>query len=274
MRALGWRRDRPDPRDKLFSARLASLGRRASTAATISLRSFISSILDQGDLPACVAHAGFQAIRGSHIRQLSENMPISQARLRAMLGSRHYGHYFARAFYHETYDNVGTELRLFFKACADWGFPPEELWPYDDDTSPGAHFTREPSKEAQRAAFDQKGTVAYHRIGELGDARLDAIDQALSHGFMVTHGCMVTEAFCENRLDPLRPLPPPGPGDIIAGGHAMVLVGRTPDGYDECNSWNDSFGAGGYYLASPEYVKTFEDLWAVETVPLYSEDPS
>jgi hypothetical protein len=273
--AFGWRRDSewPDARDKRFSARLAEL-QPAGVASAASLRSFIACVLQQGGMGSCCVQAGAQAIRISHVRQLSASMPVTEARNRSILASRLWGYFLSRAYHHETRVNSGTSLRYFFKALAQWGFPPEEIWPYDDDTGVNAPFRKMPPKEAWRAAFDQQGGVAYHRIVELGSSRIDAVKAAISAGFPVCFGCMVTQAFCLGQFDPLRPLDAPDPGDPVAGGHAMCLVGYDDAGFDVVNSWGAGWGDLGHFVASPDFLHACEDLWAVETAPLYSEDPS
>ena len=273
MRKFGWIKDAPDTRDKSFSARLAAL-RPLGLPTSASLRSFVAAVLDQGGLGSCVANAGPQAIRMSHVRQLSASKPVAQARLASMLPSRLWGYYLARTYDHETAIDGGTTLRNFFKAVAEWGFPPEELWPYSDDQGKDAPFKKMPRKAAWRAAKDQEGSVAYHRIYEMGSSRIDAVKQAISQGFPVTFGIEVTEAFAENQFDPKAPLDAPGLGDPVAGGHAMTIVGYSPSGFDIVNSWGTGWGDNGYFLASNDFLLACEDLWAVETAPLYSEDPS
>jgi C1A family cysteine protease len=53
----------------------------------------------------------------------------------------------------------------------------------------------------------------------------------------------------------------------------MCIIGYNPDGFDVVNSWGSAWGDGGYFLASNDFLHACEDLWAVETAPLYSEEP-
>jgi C1A family cysteine protease len=273
MKRFGWVRDYPDARDKPFSARLAALGAPAVPDAA-SLRSFVAAVLDQLGLGSCVVNAGGQAIRISHVRQLSESMSVAQARLASMLPSRLWGYYLARAYDHETDLDQGTTLRNFYKAMAEWGFPPEELWPYSDAKGPDAPFRKNPKKVAYRYAFDQANSVAYHRVFEFGNSRIDAVKASIAAGFPVTFGTDVSGAFADGLFDPKVPLDAPCPTEPIAGGHAMTIVGYSPVGFEVVNSWGVGWGDSGYFLASNDFLLACEDLWSVETAPLYSEDPS
>lgn len=244
----------------------------AAAPRSASLRPFVVSILDQGRLGSCVANAGFQAIRISHVRQAANGSPVIAAAIMTQkppeLGSRLWGYYFARAIHHMTAFDSGTHLRSFFQAINAIGFPPESAWPYSDDKGGDRPtFTRQPKTNAFRLAADQRAPTVYRRIFSEGGARLEDVKLAIANGFAVCFGVDVTEDFADDLIDPTKPLGPPnGP---IAGGHAMAAVGYDGDVFEIVNSWGDEWGDGGFFLASGEFLEAARDLWTVEHSPLF-----
>ena len=249
MVKLGYRPDPPKTTDFPASELLAAAPPPPPSA---SLKHLVVEVLDQGAHSSCVAHAILQAVRCSHRAQ-----GIAQPEL----GSRLFGYYLSRAYHHDTANDSGTYLRLFFQALNKFGFCPESIWPYDKD------FSDMPPQSAFRAAFDQASPTVYRRIDATGADRLDAIKRAIAGGFPVCFGTDVDSAFCSNQLaEPVRP-----PTANIAGGHAMMVGGYDGDTFEVVNSWG-SWGDAGWVKLSGDYLAWdgTRDLWIVEKAPVYS----
>lgn len=257
-RGLGYKPDPPklpgqtpdrDARDKL---RAAPIPYRASN------RHLVLSVLDQGSIGSCVANAVMQAVRASQVRRGAANPE---------LGSRLWTYYLARASHNEQNEDNGTFIRAAFGALVSLGFPPESAFPYSD--APGS-FRVPPPPGVMTAAYDQRAPTEYHRIFETGRARVDTVKMALSQGFLVCFGSPVSIAFCEGDLGDKPVMPPIN--EPIAGGHAQVLVGYTGDDFEALNSWGPSWGRGGYWDMSADYVAWGEtqDLWVCESAPPFS----
>ncbi len=277
-RGLGYIRDRhkgfgatPDWR---FEARF-----KEGPPPSASTRELVVDVLDQGRIGSCVANAILQVLRMGHVRQ---------GVVKPELGSRLMAYYLGRAVEHRTLDDAGTQLRLVFQTLNQFGFCPESVWPYSD-LEDGARllegmwkfdanldkakapFRRMPSGEAMSRAFDQRSPTEYHRIYETGYGRVEAVKHAISQGLPVAFGTLVSEPFCENKLGS-QPLDPPT-GLVIAGGHAMVIVGYDGDTFEVLNSWGTGFGEGGYCQFSADYLAWSEtsDLWTCVHSPVEGE---
>jgi len=259
MRKLGYRRD-PRKRPGETPDRDATVKLKAAPVPADSDNGrLIVDILDQGNLGSCVANGGFQAVRGSQVKQGVQN-PV--------LGSRLFGYWFARAYDHETDEDSGTFIRNFFGAINKFGFPPETVWPYSDDDHT---FTIMPSMAAVDAAYDQRSPTEYLRIYSTGQARIDDIKRALGAGYLVVFGTSVSVDFTSVPPGD-TPINPPV-GLQIAGGHCMVIVDHKSDDFRICNSWSKDWNQGGFCHFSADYLAwdQTDDLWIVETAPLYSD---
>jgi C1A family cysteine protease len=257
MPTLGYRPDPPKARHEKPDLVAEPMLRAAPPPpSSASIRHFVVDVLDQGGIGSCVSQSILQAVRCSHRRQGVEN-PV--------LGSRLFGYYLSRAYHHQTGEDSGTFLRLFFQALTKFGFCPETLWPYSDDSE---RFKRMPPSAAFRAAFDQANPTTYRRITGEGATRLDQIKRAIAAGYPVCFGTNVDNDFCNNRL--VEPLQPPRAN--IAGGHALLVVGYENDFFEVVNSWSSSWGDEGYCRFSLDYMSdpSTRDLWIVEHSPKYS----
>lgn len=255
---LGWLADPPklshEKPDLLASPLLKAAPPPPPSA---NIRHLVVDVLDQGGLASCTAHSILQAVRCSHVKQGITNPE---------LGSRLFSYYLSRAYHHDTGNDSGTYLRLFFQALLKFGFCRESVWPYSDSDS---LFSKMPSGAAFRAAFDQKNPTAYRRISETGADRLDAVKRAIAGGYAVCFGTDVDSAFVRNQLaEPLQP-----PMGNIAGGHAMVVGGYDGDDFEIVNSWGTGFGNAGWCIFSGDYLTAdcTRDLWILQTAPTYSD---
>ncbi len=169
------------------------------------------------------------------------------------------------------YDD-GTFLRNVAQAAVKYGFPVEHVWPYSDDSSPGAPFTKMPSIAAFSAAIDRSAKFSkpvYMRIESTGAQRIEDVKRAIAAGYCIAFGTDVSEDFCNNNLG-TGPIQPPV-AQPIAGGHALCIAGYDSDGFDIVNSWGSDWGNNGWCRFSTDYIswdKT-DDLWIVEVSPLF-----
>lgn len=258
MRALG---NLPDPMKKVAEDYSASEVLRASLVpARVSNRDLVR-ILDQGGLGSCTANAALQCVRAS---QLMHGAPVD-----VEFGSRLFAYFFART---NPTEDSGTWLRAVFEALNKFGFPPESVWPYDDNPDPKVgSFAKQPGMRAMRASYDQVKPTEYRRIYETGEARLQVIKRALAQRQLVCFGTDVTERFCSNGYEPGEVIMPPEEGEPIAGGHAMAIAGYDGNEFDIVNSWGTDFGDQGFctfdgsYLTSP----VSRDFWIVRSAPRF-----
>lgn len=263
MPRLGWKKDAPKgPSDKpdLPAAPRLTM---AAPPARASCLDLVLGILDQGQLGSCTANATAQALRAAQVREAASAGPRL---VNPPLASRLWLYYLARAYDHDTANDDGAQIRNVFAAAVKFGFPPESVWPYSDDASPGAAFSRLPGPDAFRAAYDMRAPTVYRRIDSTGQARIDDIKRAIASRFLVVFGTPVSNAFCADQLS--GPMLPPD-GDI-AGGHALCVAGYDGDVFDVVNSWGTGWGKGGLCKFASEYLAWdgTDDLWIVEHTPL------
>ena len=269
-RGLGWKPDPVQPvLDRVDHDAAALLVTAPPVLPTATdLRHLVVEILDQGQLGSCVANAGMQAIRMAHRAQTIADPTVPP------LGSRLFGYYWARAFSGDVNRDEGTHLRDFFRGIAKYGFCPEAFWPYSDVRGVNARFCRLPGGNALRMAYDQHGgDFGYARIYDDTPAgRLTAIRQAVAAGYAVVFGTLVSETFCIG-VGSVAVRAPTQKSDVIAGGHALTIVGYGADGtFTVANSWGPAWGVDGYCYFAPEYVswEKSQDFWIVKNPPRFT----
>lgn len=274
MRGLGWKRDPLDIRDgkHAFSTIRDSLAATVPLLERASVRERVVKMLNQGGAGTCVACAGMQAIRVAHVGALlALTGSLELARQSSELGSILWGYFFARVPDHSTGYDSGCNLRSFFAAMGKLGLPPETLWPYSDSRVPGARMFTFPSKSVFRAAYDQHCLNGYHRIDAVGSERKVDVMLAIAAGKAVAAGWDVSQRFVDDAPDGI--VLPLQPGEQIAGGHAMLMVGYEPECLTICNSWGEGWGSdGGFFKADWSWLDQAEDLWVVDSSPLFSEE--
>lgn len=256
-------------------------------------RDLIVSVLNQGGLGACTANATMQAIRASHVLQCKA--AGSPGAGPPPLGSRLWLYYLSRAKSGDTQHDAGTFLRFAFQALNEYGFCPEDVWPYADASDPtlGDRWRTPPSKAAMRAAFDQRAAAfvdpnvggatsggagaegfSYYRIYETGDDRIEVVKRALAKRKLVVFGTDVSREFVNGDFGTQPVDPTIG---TLAGGHALCAVqhedGLTQvnDTIDVVNSWGEDWGEKGYFKTTRDGVRKWRDVWIVRAAPYYSE---
>lgn len=259
-RALGYRRA-PDggPRDRDARHRLGA----APVPATSDLRQLFGPALDQGSLSSCVANAIADAVRAVQVRLGADPAETE-------LASRLAIYWVARAYVHEQAIDAGSFIHLAFQGLNTFGFAPEGAWPYLPD-----NVSRMPPLNVMAKSFDQRDAdrpeVDYRRILSSGGALVDDIKRALGAGYPCVFGVDVSSAFVDGDLGPTGIAQAPGPGDEIAGGHAMLLAGHDQGSALARTSWGDGAFNHGWFRIAWDYLETAEDVWMVASAPLYSE---
>lgn len=258
---FGWKPDPKKGKDETQDYDANEILGLAIPPDSYSNRDLIVSILDQGSYNSCVANAGMQAVRASHVLQGFKSPP---------LGSRFWGYYLARAQHGDESNDSGTYIRAFFDAISVLGFPEESFWPYDDKIIGGKErWACMPDSEAFHEAYDQHMPVVYRKIFSTGDERVTAVKKAISQGYCIAFGTDVSRNFV---IGNFYIADRPGLTDSIAGGHAMVMAEYDSSGVGIVNSWGDNWNFGGWCKMSWDYIvwENTRDLWIVEHSPFYS----
>jgi hypothetical protein len=260
-RSFGYLPDPLDKRDRTFTALLRTPMVRSAPEASVNYRDQIQSILSQGDLASCTAQSVMGAIRLKHALD-GVVSPLLGNRLHAYWGTRTY-------IGTQDWDS-GGHIRDTFRFINAFGYMPEV------DTVHGHDLRRykvAPSLLEQQKMFDQRdksdGQVEYYRIYETGDARVSAIQRALSNRMPVVFGTQTTQEFLDYRKGYLKV---PDSRQRFLGGHALYGCGYTSEGLVCPNSWDDDVGDDGFIRLSWDYVKWFEtrDIWAIARAPYFS----
>ena len=234
---LGYKRDKPDARDKHF----ASLGFGVDVPEEASLKDRVLEVLNQGNTSSCVAHAWTQALRITDMVE-GVNAPPLDSRL---------FHYFgARKFDGGPIEDGGTQLRSAAQSIVKFGRPSESAWPFDE-----AQVNNQPPWEAFREGFDRKGPAGYYRV-----STVDEIRQAIAAGKPVVGGTEVGESifsYTSGTYDP-------DPAEAKVGGHALCFCGYFANGdLLIVGSWGPAYGESGFMRVSARWAATFSDCWAV-----------
>ena len=240
----GWVPDRPDYRDKLYSAIAAPPKK---LPPKVDLREGCSKVEDQGQLGSCTANA------------LVGNLEFlrKKAGHRITNLSRLFIYYNEREMEGTINDDAGAMIRDGVKSLVKLGVCSESKWPYNI-----ARFTEKPSPSCYKQAADHQVT-SYHRIISLQQMR-----QCLAEGYPFVFGFSVYEAFESEEVASTGKLDLPKRGEKQLGGHAVMAVG-----YDDSakrvlvrNSWGRNWGIKGYFTMPYDYVSDdnlAEDFWTI-----------
>lgn len=299
-RKLAWIKDAEDANDHDAASTML---RAAAPPPPAAINDDLVKVVDQGGLGSCTANATGQAMRAAEILALVEvaredwatagNDPATfdaiestrQHNEQLDFWSRLFAYYLARSYTKDQHQDTGTQIRLIFTAVNKYGFVPESVWPYSDDTSPAAPAFKNPPANAYRLAYDarasaenvQRKVVDYARITSSGTQRIADIKAAIAQRHLVVFGTLVTEQFCgDPSASNGNAIPKPASTTKdIAGGHALCVGGYDADGAKIVNSWGTAWGGrgglpAGWCKFAWEYMTWSEtsDLWIVRRAPL------
>ena len=242
--AYGCNRDAEDARDHPFLPRAVQL------PPSVDLRPHCPPVMDQGQLGSCTAHGITGALRYELIKSGHKDVPLSRLQL----------YFDERALEGTINSDSGAQIRDGIKCAAKNGVAHEALWPYRID-----RFRQKPSANVYADAV-QFEALSYERVAV--DAV--AVKSALAQGFPVVIGVTLYDSFESQAVARTGMVPMPEPGEGVAGGHCMYVVGygQKPGTFTVRNSWGASWGDGGScylpeaYLGSP---KLGSDYWIIKT---------
>lgn len=258
VQRYGWRRDTPDPRDRIYN--LEEPIRQAHTLPrTISLRGQMPAVYDQGQLGSCTANATGAILEH---RQIEQHEPaVTPSRLFIYYEERRLGGY-------PLDQDTGAEIRDGIKVLASEGAPSESDWPYDI-----GRFAQKPPAGAYADAIKHEA-LAYKRI-VIGPGA--PMRSAVAAGLPIAFGFTVPAYFEDPTWDPATvPLRLPDASTQFIGGHAVVIVGydytlsRFPVPVFEIrNSWSAGWGDHGYFYMDARWFDPFrqlaDDMWVIST---------
>jgi C1A family cysteine protease len=249
LHKLGCKKDRPDPRDHLFSVAVHK-----HVYPPIDLRShFPLPAFDQGDLGSCTANACAKLLT---FDQKKDGLKIE-------MPSRLFMYFNERLIEGDVDEDGGATIRDTIKSVAKYGACPETEWPYDV-----ARFAEKPTDACYTDAKRQCAII-YSRVSH----SLGSIAAALALGFPIITGISVYESFEADSVASTGIIPVPDPSkEAMLGGHAVVIAGMDVD-QDFVwlgNSWGPSWGLNGWakmplrrYLLDPNLAS---DLWIIKQV--------
>lgn len=232
----------------------AVLGEEPAPASSDNSALLPAEPYDQGDLGSCTANAVAQMALAAYAK--AGRAPIAPSRMAlyqwALIQAGRLG------------QDVGSQICTVTDCMADLGIPRERDWEYDRQL-----FAAQPGPAVARGAYDFRSTSSYHQLTGYGDAFIEQVERALGQGFVIPFGVQVTHEFVATV--PLDTVHAPKVGDVLAGGHAMVLVG-----HDRANAralarnswglgWGDPSLPPGYYWIGYDYLRQASDLWIMQT---------
>ncbi len=199
MRGTGWVPDRPDYRDKLYTAIAAPPKK---LPKKVDLRRGCSRVEDQGQLGSCTANALV-----GNLEFLQKKAGHRVSNLSRLLVSPTNARWKGRSMTTRRMIRDGVKTLVKLGVCS------ERKWPYKI-----AKFTNKPPDACYKEASDHQVT-SYHRIISLHQMR-----QCLAEGYPFVFGFSVYEAFESDAVAGWQ-LNRPEPSERQLGGHAVMAVG-------------------------------------------------
>ena len=231
------------------------------------------TILDQGGDNSCVAQAVVQLLWSGQVRAGIVPDELASRKLLWWLCRRELG---TERF------NTGCYLRGAFELAQRGGFARERhfshLKRYDERPRPylatlsyDQRDTGEVVKEVNRllAGIAYRLPVEYRRIvAPHGSERIAAFKAAIASGLAIAAGVDVPERLKRHTGNGVFV---PESGEPMAGGHAMVIHGYGPSGFQIRNSWGRDWGDGGNAWVDEAWVGTWRDPWVCVRAPAFSD---
>lgn len=263
----GWKRDLPDHRDAHYARSTVSLDEAARLPATfVDMKVALVKALgvyDQGQIGSCTANASLAAFRWLYWKsQQAKKTPSGPIPDYSRL------YQYAKTRMDEgtpLSDDSGCSIRDAIGTLHQHGACPESLWPYDD----GATFDIKPPSGCDVEAKKHE-TLSYHSVPDLTALKREIAGTGPGSGwYPVVGGFTVYESMMSAAVAKTGIVPNPGPGEDVAGGHAILFVGYCDVRRAVCflNSWGPSWGDGGCGWLPYWYFQhgLVDDLWTIHT---------
>jgi C1A family cysteine protease len=230
--------------DEIVSAQLvaypahALVGVPVGLPASISWRSLVDLVPDQGGTSSCVGHAFASSIdllakvRGNPIARPSASAIYAFARKRQVGPD-------APLF------DGGTSPSVAIEVMKDFGLAAEERWPFDS-----AHINDEPPLDVFHAGADALLSQHY-RIANTSLAQ-DMIRQALAKGYIPTFAMSVDDAF----MGWFGRAVYRGPDGASKGWHMQAIVGYADDYFEVLGSWGRNWADEGFVRIHESFFTT------------------
>lgn len=267
VQGYGWRKDRPDPRDRIYNLQ-ARILRADQVPGNFDLEDEMPPVYNQLQLGSCTANATGAIMQHCQMKEgeaEGSNVP-----------SRLFIYYNERKIEGQPLDqDTGAEVRDGIKVLASMGAPPESEWPYSD-ANPGP-FQQAPPASAYTDALKYEA-IEYQRIVIVptGDPYAPMRTAIVNHQ-PIAFGFPVPALFEDRSWNPATtPLPLPTASTQYIGGHAVVVVGFDFDGskwgfpfpvFKVRNSWDTNWGLRGHFYMHFEWftpgANLADDLWVV-----------
>jgi len=218
----------------------------AKMPESVSLRSKVVEIYDQGQTSSCTAQAVCAAI------EILDKDPVWKP-------SRRYVYYWTRRYEGGPMVDEGAYMDDGLKCLTERGVCEEKNCPFDSSL-----INVEPAKGCDEDA-------ATHKIADIQDLDtrdpgilLNMIRSELSQGFPVLVGIDLYDSFFSSDASKTGKIPVPDPKtENNLGGHEVLIVGYTPTHLEFLNSWSSSWGDSGFgwapieYMTNPNFASTF-----------------
>mmetsp|Transcript_87398 Transcript_87398/g.219968 ORF Transcript_87398/g.219968 Transcript_87398/m.219968 type:complete len:297 (+) Transcript_87398:108-998(+) len=248
-RAMGWKRDLPDFRDRTLDLPATKT---SNLPANVDLRSSEHfAIYDQGHLGSCTANALGAAFHYDQIRQ----------NIKDFVPSRLFIYYNERAMEGTIAQDSGAYIRDGIKTLNKIGVCRETLWAYDEEK-----FTVKPS-DACYAEAALNTCKEYARVPQT----LEDMKGCLNEGFPFVFGFTVFSSFMTGQVAKTGVMTMPKSTESQLGGHAVCCVGYKDS--MGCmivrNSWGAGWGDSGYFYMPYEYITHpyfASDFWAIRSI--------
>ncbi len=260
-RGFGWHRDLPDHRDLTpkhdsVVKLLHDLSPSEDRPDKIDSREFCGPIHDQQDLATSSVHACLGMIQ--YFERRCRGTMIEPSRMFVYrTASRVMG----------WADDGGLPLRTTLETIGKYGFPMEEIWPYEP------HLVSVEPDPFVYASADRPTGGMYIRLDDRGQApedTLETLKRFLAGGFAIAFGFAVSTSVTDD-----AEIPFPTVFDGVRGGQAVLAVG-----YDDkrrirsdrgallvANSWGAAWGDQGFGWIPYNYVlsQLAADFWTILT---------
>lgn len=256
---LNCKPDRPNIHDKKYAMHAEMAAPIKLFPSGVDLTNIQSAVVDQGNIGSCTGQAIAGMLECLEILELKTSQGGVEVFTFDMFSSisRLFIYYQERVIEGDVNVDQGASISDGMRAIATVGFCREDLWSY---TSSNALM--KPSQAAYDEAILHKEVNSYR-------VELDTMHQkqCLVYGYPFIASISVYDSFMWSDTKMTGVIPMPENGENLLGGHAILIVGYTSDGYFIFkNSWGTEWGLEGYgqipitYLCNTDLTS---DCWTV-----------